>query len=491
MLTQVSLSVVWEFILNWYWIPLGLVYLTVISTILIENRNPSKTIAWILVIVFLPILGVLLYYLFGQKYIKELHYKANHRHLQQRLNDSWDRLDPWIQDSLIQLEQGLHQKKDVFAFLAKERVSPPIPNNHVQLLTNGEEKFPALLRALKSAQDHIHLEYYIFEEGSVGLRILKILTQKAEEGVKVRLLIDGFGSAALAKKARKWQKKGLELQVFMPVGIRSMANNNYRNHRKLALIDGSIAFIGGINISDKYFNAPGEEHYWRDTALKIEGAAVNVLQTYFFANWILAGGEDYKLTSSYFYTEPLQAKGNTTLTFAMSDPGSISSITMEALLLAISSASKRVILCTPYFIPTDELSTALQLAVARGVHVELFLPARSDSYIVQHASMSFLKPLLQRGVQVYLYEKGFIHAKTFIVDDALAGVGTVNLDTRSFYINFESMAILYDPNLVEQMMIQTQIDKQGSRLLTLDAWMNRPSWKRGLDSLCRLLAPLL
>jgi cardiolipin synthase len=491
MVSQMTHAQLWDFILTWYWLPLSIIYLSVISTILIENRHPSKTIAWILVIVFIPIIGVVLYYFFGQKYIKEQHYKANHQYLQRKIAESWDQLDPWIRDSLQQLEGALKQQKDVFSFLAYERVSPPIANNKISLLINGEEKFPSLIRALKEAKHHIHLEYYIFEEDTIGLRILEILAQKAQEGVMVRLIIDGFGSSRLAKNQKFWRVKGVNIQVFMPVGFRSLANSNYRNHRKLALVDGKTAYIGGINVSDTYLNSSEKKLYWRDTSLRMEGAAVNVLQAYFYANWLITGGEEYALTADYFYTDPLESLGDATLSFAMSDPGSQASYTLESILIAIASATHRVSLCTPYFIPPDELSMALQLAAARGVVVELYLPAKSDSYIVQHASMSFLKPLLMRGVHVYFYQKGFLHAKTLIIDQQVAAIGTVNLDTRSFYINFESMAFVYDPTFVAEMLKQTEVDKENCTLLTLEEWMNRPKWKRGLDSICRLLAPIL
>src|SRR5690606_23878378 len=217
-------------------------------------------------------------------------------------------------------------------------------------------------------------------------------------------------------------------------------------------------FVGGINISDRYINNGRYPLYWRDTAVKIQGDAVNVLQTHFWMNWHLAEGEPFNLRDGYFHTTPAGPVGGAAVSFAFSDPGSNAPYNMEAMLIGIAEAAYTIRICTPYFIPSEELSTALQLAAASGVRVELMLPARSDSFIVQHASFSFLKPLLERGVTVHLYEKGFIHAKTICVDGRLAYIGTVNLDIRSFYINFEVSAVINDLGLCAQLDGQFEMD---------------------------------
>lgn len=481
-----------DFIIQWYWIPLLLVYIAVIITILVENRNPSKTIAWVLVIVFIPVGGMILYYLFGQKFNKVQKFRQSNHALQQAMNDRWGRLNPIIQANLKELEADIGSLSKVYRLLANQRVSPVLFGNRVTLLTNGEEKFPALLSALERAKHRICLEYYIFEADEIGEQILNLLIKKAAEGVEVRLILDAFGSPRLARRVRRLQKAGLDAVVFLPVGFTSLANGNYRNHRKFAIVDGHTAFIGGINISDYYINPNGRSKvYWRDTSVQIEGYAVNIMQAYFWMDWHFAGGAPYEVRAEDLYQKPEKALGEAAVGFTSSDPGSDSPYCMEALLLAISEAEHRIRLVTPYYIPSEELNTALRLAASSGVEVELILPSKGDSYIVQHASMSFLKPLLKRGVKVYLYEKGFIHAKTVSIDGKLAFVGTVNLDTRSFYINFETAAIISDEAFCAQMDDQFAIDKQHSRLVTLDEWLKRPKWKRGIDSLCRLLAPLL
>lgn len=480
------------FIADWYWLPLLLIYLTIIITILIENRNPTKTIAWILVIVFIPLVGVILYYLFGQKFRKIQAFRALNIAQNKRLMERWGKLNPIIQANLEQLNERIGSLSRVYRFLANQHISPLVLGNRVDLLINGEEKFPALIKALEEARHHIHLEYYIFEPDRIGTRILELLKAKAAEGVEVRLLIDAFGSPRLAKQVRKLQKDGIEVAVFLPVGFSSLANSNYRNHRKLALIDGRIAIVGGINVDDRYINSPeGKGIYWRDTSVRIEGYSVNVLQAYFWMDWHFAGGQPFEVNASHLYQSTGNPPGQAAVSYAFSDPGSEAPYCMEALLIAISEAEECIRLCTPYYIPSDELDTALQLAAASGIRVELMLPHRSDSYIMQHASISYLKPLLKRNVAVYLYEKGFIHAKTISVDGKLAFVGTVNLDTRSFYINFETSVLVSEPRFCKAMVDQFEVDKAHSQLLTREGWLARPRWKRGIDSLCRLLAPLL
>ncbi|MEC3878696.1 cardiolipin synthase [Parapedobacter sp. 10938] len=485
------LQTVGTFIYQWYWIPLLVVYLAVIATILIENRNPSKTIAWILIIVFIPIVGVIIYYLFGQKFRKIKVFRVQDRERHARLVRFWEQLSPLMDANLVVLKQSIGQLSRVFTFLKNQQVAPPTLHNEVRLLINGEQKFPALIEAIKSAQHHIHLEYYIFDTDRIGNQLIELLAEKASAGVAVRIIADDFGSPGLNKQRKRLAKAGLAFVAFLPVTFTSLANGNYRNHRKIAIIDGHTAFVGGINISDRYINDVQQPLYWRDTAVQIRGQAVKGLQTQFWVNWHLANGPSFSLRDGYFYTAPVVPTGSAAVGFAFCDPGSIAPFNMEALLIGIAEAEASIQLCTPYFIPSDELSTALQLAAASGVRVELMLPARSDSLLVQHASFSFLKPLLARGVSVYLYEKGFLHAKTACIDGKLAYIGTVNLDIRSFYINFEVSAIIHDEALCNDLNRQFEQDKLDSTHVTLGDWIARPRWKRGIDSLCRLLAPLL
>lgn len=484
------LTPVLEFMREWYWAPLALIYTGVIITILAENRNPTKTLAWILVIVFLPGVGLLFYFFFGRRFQKKRIFREKNKDEHRSFFARWQEHRPMLEQNLAQLDAELGELASVYRFLYNENISAPLMNNYVKLLINGEKKFPELFKEIKQAKHHIHLEYYIYEEGGIGTELLELLLLKVREGVKVRLLVDDFGSSKLKKERILMHEGGVDFVRFLPVRFASISDSNYRNHRKVAIIDGDLAFIGGINISDRYINNGENRIYWRDTAVKIEGQSVFLLQFQFWLTWHFSEGAPYKLSEDYL-VENIQNKGNSTVSFALSDPGSPAPYTMEAILLAISRAKHSIQICTPYFVPTDQISTALQVAAASGIKVELLMPRNSDSFIVHHASFSFLKPLLKRGVSVYLYEKGFMHAKTVCIDNKLAFVGTVNIDIRSFYINFEITSIIYDLKVCEELSSQFEEDKKVSLLVNIDFWKKRSVWARGLDSVCRLLAPLL
>jgi len=484
-----------DFVINWYWIPLLLLYAGIISAILIENRNPTKTVAWILVIIFLPFVGLILYYFFGQKFVKVKKIKRLNKQQAIRLEKKWKELDPIMESFIRDIHEEIGDLSKVFRLMKKERLSSLTLKNEVELLINGEEKFEWLLRDLTLAKHSIHMEYYIFELDTIGLKVLNALEQRAEEGVHVRLIVDSFGSPDLVKYMRKQKESKIDFHAFLPVTFTSLANSNYRNHRKICVIDGRTGYVGGINISDKYINSRDstKKMYWRDTSLRIKGIAINLLQVSFWSSWNQTDGESFHLEDGYLQAlqENIEFKGKAGVGFVSSDPASVGPFNMEALLIAIGEASTKIQLCTPYYIPSEELERALIVAASSGVEVELMVPSTSDSFFVQHASFSFLKPLLERGVKVYLYNKGFLHAKTAVFDDKLAFVGTVNLDIRSFYINYEIAAVVSDSAFATQLSNQFEKDKEHSKLLTLRIWKSRPRWQKAADSICRLLAPLL
>ncbi|UIR56619.1 cardiolipin synthase [Sphingobacterium sp. SRCM116780] len=487
---EIDWSHVWQLLLNWYWLPLFVLYFGVISTILIENRNPTKTISWVMVIVFLPFVGLILYYLFGQKFRKVKRFQRINREQNRKLLVAWEESLSRMDEQLEIIHQRIGMLSRVFDYLKNEKLAFFSLNNRVELFINGEEKFPVLLKRLREAKKSIHMEYYIFEFDHIGKQVLAILEEKAKEGVKVRLILDSIGSPQVIKYLRK-NKPSYPFEAFLPVTFTSLANSNYRNHRKIVVIDCQYGFVGGINISDRYINQPNQANYWRDTAMAVEGIAVNNLQIQFWNSWNQTEGEPFSLTEEYLNFNVAHIPERAAVSFASSDPGSLGPFNMEAILLAINDAKERIQLCTPYFIPSEQLSTALEIAASSGIKVELMLPAVSDSYIVQHATFSFLKPLLQRGIHVYLYNKGFIHAKTVCIDGKLAFVGTVNLDIRSFYINYEITSVVSDEQYCKRLEQQFEMDKSASDLVTLFSWAHRKKWKKGVDSLCRLLAPLL
>ena len=483
---------IWEFLKQWYWIPLSLIYLSVIFTILIENRNPTKTIAWILVIILVPLLGIVLYYFFGQDFKKDLYFKKIDKRTSSEFIRNWKKINHLIDHDFLKIKDKIGDQVKVFRYLNHSLSSPPFMNNKVKLLKNGEEKFPAFMDAILQAKHHIHLEYYIFDLDKIGTEIINALINKANEGVEVRITTDDFGSPKLNKKqAEIFKNTKVKYRTFLPVKFNSLANSNFRNHRKILIVDGEVAFVGGINVSDKYINNGSNELYWRDTSLMIRGDAVNLLQLRFWMDWKMADGDDFNVFG-YDYVKIHDAVDHGAIVgFGFTSPGASVPSAMESMILAITLAKKKVRITTPYFIPSDEFKSALLIAVNSGVEVELLMPKVGDSLIVQEASLSFTKRLMEQGVKIYLYEKGFVHAKTIIIDDDLAFIGTVNLDNRSFFINFELTAVVHDEILITSMIKDFKEDQSNSSIMTIDMWKNVSIFRRAFASICRLLAPIL
>lgn len=483
---------IWQFIKDWYWLPMLLIYGSVIITILSENRNPSKSLAYILVIVFLPVIGLIVYYFVGRKPLfKKIVFEKKRLVDRQKMQQYYEQLAPQMEKRLLLLENKIGDMAFPFRYLYYQNQSLISTGNAATLLNNGEEMFPVLFEALENATSHIHIEYYIFTADDVGNRVTDILIKKHNEGVEVRVIADDAGSNRIKDIPRRLHEAGIPFLKTLPVAFTSLANSNYRNHRKIVIVDGEIGFIGGINLDDRYWNNGKHKLYWRDTAVKIEGQAVKLLQVQFLLSWFFSGGKDDFEKGDYYLKREQEKKGNAIVAIAASGPSSAVPYVMETILLALSQAKKSIRICTPYFVPTDQLISVLVIAASNGIEVELILPEKSDSFIVQHASFSFIKPLLQRGVKVYLYEKGFIHAKTISIDANLAFVGTVNMDIRSFFLNFEITSVIYEPHFCISLEESFERDKQNSHLVTLGYWKGRPVIQRGFDSVCRLVAPLL
>jgi len=467
---------------------------------LIENGKPEKTIAWILIIVFLPVIGLIVYFFFGQKFNKEKNFVRLDVKQQSKIKKHWLDLTVDNQKKLEQLENQNYPFSKVFQYLYKCNSSPIYYNDELKVLINGEEKFPEFLEAIRQAKNHIHLEYYIFDLDIIGQEIIDLLIEKSNKGVEVRIMIDDFGSPKFSKKGLEiFKNSKVEFQVFLPVHFTSLANSNYRNHRKILIVDAEIAFVGGINISDKYLNIEPynqkNEVFWRDTSLKIQGESIDLLQLQFWLNWTMTDGELFDLEQTKYHFRKKDFNTNLSIdsitAYAFTSPGSEIASAMESMILAISLAKEKVRITTPYFIPSEEFKSALLIAISSGIEVDLILPKKGDSIIVQQASLSFLKPIMKRGLNVFLYEKGFVHAKTMLIDDQLAFVGTVNLDNRSFFINFEISAVFQDKQSIDKLIFQHDLDVKNSMKLTYEKWKSMNVFKRGFASVCRLLAPIL
>lgn len=460
----------------------------VIIVILLKNIDPSKTLAYILVMTFFPFIGLIVYYLFGQEYRKTKIFNRKDIANSQIVKRVSDNLFVKKQD-LYNLSKQLDDKIKLVKLLKTSDKSPLTFNNDIEILKNGEAKFDRLIQDIKEAKQYIHLEYYILKDDTIGIQIINLLCEKSNAGVEVKLIYDDVGSNLSSSTKRQLDASGVEHYPFMPVVFNSLTGkSNYRNHRKIAIIDGKIGFVGGINISDEYTNKINSK-YWRDTHLRIYGEAVKVLQFHFLTSWDFVSKGDLKINPNYF--PEVDSTNNVAVQIAASGPDTQWANIMIAIMTAINNAEEYVYITTPYFIPNDEIITSLQIAAKVGVDVKLIIPKESDSWIAKYATNSHIELLLEAGVKVYRYNKGFIHSKTIVVDDVFSTIGTCNLDNRSFEINFEVNALIY--NKEQSLILKSHFteDINHSDCIDSDLWKTRSKIKRLKESFARLWSPLL
>jgi len=381
-------------------------------------------------------------------------------------------------------------------FVRKSASSPLTANNTVKLLLNGEEKFPEVLKALEAAEHHIHLEYYIYEDDPTGKSIADILIRKAQQGVEVRFMYDDFGSNGLSKTfIQNLEDAGVQTAPFYRIKILALASRlNYRNHRKIIVVDGKTSFIGGINISERYRNDRNNKgnDFWRDTHLQLTGTATLYLQYLFLCDWNFCSNHTMVYHNSYFPKPvPVAKISGEIVQLVPSGPDSDLPVIFYSLLEAIGAAKKKILITTPYFIPGESLMDVLIIAAQGGLKVQLLVPGISDSKLVNAAARSYYTELIKYGVEIFLYHKGFVHAKTMVVDDNLAIIGSANMDYRSFDLNFEINALVYGKEIAGQLESAFLNDLQESSKIDATHWLARPKYVHLWEKIVRLLSPFL
>lgn len=482
------------------WVLLGeiayiLLVTFVIFRVLYDTRSSTKALAYILFIVFVPILGMIFYFSVGINYRKRKLYSkkiVEDESLRERIRNKMNTYSETISNS------GLIAQKieTLVEFIRRAGNSPLTANNEVKLLINGEEKFPALLKALENATAHIHIEYYIYENDITGNQVADVLIKKAKQGVEVRFLYDDFGSHGLGKAfIQKLRDAGVQTAPFYKIKWYALANRlNYRNHRKIVIIDGMTGFVGGINMSDKYRNDLKKENhlFWRDTHLMIKGQATGYLQYLFLCDWNFCSATHLVYSESYFPDcTDKETIENKVVQIAASGPDCKQPVIFYSLLEAIGSARKKIYITSPYFIPDESLMDALLIAIQGGLDVKIIIPGVSDSKIVNAAASAYYTELLKVGARIYKYNKGFVHAKTMVIDDDLAIVGSANMDYRSFDLNFEVNAMLYNKNMAAQLTEAFENDLKVSEQIDATTWLNRPKYIHLWEKIVRLLSPFL
>lgn len=461
--------------------------------IIFDTVNVSKALGYLLLTIVLPVAGSIVYFALGVNYRKRKIYNKKvitDEYLLQALRKD-------IDESALHLLQTHHDDVGNFAGLARLLIKDSLSFlslNHIKLLLNGENKFPDVIKALEGAQSTIHMQYYIYDNDEIGNQIKAILMRKAQEGVKVRFIYDDFGSNGLKKRwVRELENAGVEIYPFYKIYFVFLASRiNYRNHRKLIIVDGQTGFTGGINVSDKYINGNDPKKlYWRDTHVMIEGPAVLNLQYHFLADWNFCS--DQNLTpNKEIFPVPVRRPDFTMLTqIAVSGPDYPRADVMLSYFSAIANAEKKVYITTPYFIPNNSIYDAIKKAALSGCDVRLLVPGISDSKTVNAATQSYFEPLLECGVRIFLYQKGFVHSKTIVIDDTLSMVGSANIDFRSFDLNFELNTIIYDQAFSEKMTEVFYQDLEHSEEVIYEEWLKRSTLRQLMEKSARLLSPLL
>ena len=458
--------------------------ISTISVLLLENRNPAKSLSWMLVLLFIPVIGMFFYLLLGQDYRKKkIISKKSIRQVIDRPVASFDinKLDTTMMNE---------NQLNLIKLLYKNSESAGYAFNKIDILADGESTFNALFEAIRNAKDHIHIEFFIFDDDKISNRLRELLIQKANEGVRVRMIYDYWGSFDLSKKYLKSLKHaGVYIRPFLPFRWRISRSSkiNFRNHRKLIIVDGNVGFTGGLNVADRYIfgNSLGK---WRDTFVRMEGSVVHGLQLLFMVDWFFV---DRKLIDGpQYFPEPVKHELNL-VQLVNSGPDSDWEAIMQGIASAIASATKYIYIHSPYFMPTDVIATCLQMAALSGVDVRLMIPARSDSRLSDASTSSYLAPALEAGVRVFRYHNGFLHSKAIVIDDFISIVGSCNLDERSFVQNFEADAFIYEYKTASVLKGLFLKDIENCEELSKEDWSNRKRRQKLKESFARLFSPLM
>lgn len=496
----------------WLAVLFGLFVLQVSVVLVTEFRHPDKAAAWLMILILLPLIGFVLYYFLAGAYKERRTIRrsqgrpmeTNMRNLprheqsdQAHTNQEHRQLD----QAHAVLSAGLIERYPrLSAYAAQLSESPITCGNTTVVYAEVQQTYRAMLHAMEQAQDHIHVAFYTIRSDRIGRIFQELWIRKARAGIKVRILYDGVGSYQLSSTyLQELQEAGVETYSFLPPVIAFFRKRmNYRNHRKILIIDGKTAFLGGVNIGAEYVGGNAKLGYWRDTHVHISGEAVASIQHLFRKDWLLASGKaipDLPRGHLRHTLHPIERRKKSippeAAQMVASGPDQAKDDILEMFFMLITSAKASVFITTPYFIPDASIRMALRTAASSGVDVRIIMPQTPDSRLVHWASLSYLKEMLQAGVKCYLYQKGFIHAKVLIMDQRVATVGTANMDMRSFYSNFELNAVFYEGDSVLQLTQDFMKDLESSVWLDPVQFEDGSLLRRWHEIGARLLSPLL
>lgn len=457
------------------------------SLIFIERKDPATTWAWLMIMIIFPGVGFIIYLLLGQNFSRARLFK------EKKEFDTIKRRE--LSKDFANKEHehiGGEQYLDLIRMNYTHSGAKCTYNNEVDVYYNGVDKFKQLIKDLKNAKKFIHIQYYIIRPDRLGKKIMSILEEKAAEGVEVRFLVDSMGSYRVTKRSLKnFTKNGGKFEIFFP-GILPHVNTriNYRNHRKMVIIDGEYGYTGGFNVGDEYIGEDKHIGFWRDTHIRIRGEAVNDLTDRFLLDWCYASGEEIDDFSKFYPEKPIR-DGDIAIQIVTSGPDHNEEYIKNAYMKMINNAKKYVYLETPYFVPDSPMLEALKLSALSGVDVRLIIPGKPDHVFMKWAASAYIGDLLNAGAKVYLYQNGFIHAKTIVADGKVCTVGTANMDMRSYCLNFEVNAFIYDDRVANNLETQFFKDIEDCKVMTKEEYDKRSIVLRIRESIIRLISPIL
>lgn len=456
-----------------------------IPRIILERRQPAATVAWVLSIALLPIVGVPLYFLVGGRRIR--------RHIRAKI-DRVGSLESSVENRVRPADLPSDAAIHCGRVLSAAGAPPPVSGNRVGFITEGKQAYGTLLEFIEEARDHIHAQFFILDVDAVGKRFIHALAARARAGVHVRLLLDAVGSwRALRRLVRPLREAGGEVAVFLPaLPLHRKWSAHLRNHRKLLIADGRVAFTGGMNIGKRYMGPRPDPTRWRDSAIVLRGAAVRDLQALFLDDWAFATEQTRPAGHLFPSLPPLPGDAGkiTPLQVVASGPDRTPQPIYQGLFTAFAAAHERIWIATPYFVPDTAIGTSLENAALRGVDVRLIVPERSDLKMVWLAGRSYYDHLMASGVKILLFGPTNLHAKVLVVDDAVGVVGSSNVDIRSFFLNFELGIFLYGRQEIAALAAQFEGDLSRSKRLDPDRFARRKRPIRLLEDTCRIFSPL-
>ena len=463
-----------------------------IIIVFFERKEPRSVWAWLLLLYFVPILGFIFYLLIGT----DLHKRKIFR-----IKEFEDNLNEAIRQQAHQLESpdletkdhNISGYKDLVMYNLKSCGAMLTDSNDVDIITDGNQKFDTLIEDIKSAKEFIHIQYYIIKDDVLFNRIKDVLVEKVKEGVEVRILFDAMGCRSVNHRYwKKLNKEGIQTAEFFPALFRRLhLRINYRNHRKIVVIDNKVAYVGGFNIGKEYIGLDSKFGYWRDTHLRIKGHAVLALQLRFMLDWNYAARENLFGQGKYFENIEPGRRDCCEMQIISSGPDSTAKAIRDNYLHLIHKAQKSIYIQTPYFIPDEAVFDALMIAVQSGIEVNIMIPCKPDHPFVYWATYSYIGDMVMAGAKCYTYENGFLHSKGMIVDDKVLCYGTANMDIRSFALNFEVNATIYDAVKAQEMVAIFKEDLKKCKRITRDVYTGRRLIVRIKEQVSRLLSPLL